>query len=134
MAEETWPRAAIAYDRDARSPEQQRRWQRAIEGSLDAGRLTCTQSGESGYDLVGSCPRCGHPGIRQYIPKVVYTDRGIDRGEATGSASAAPRTASVVVWCACHAKHTGRDEGRLGCGYAPYLEVSVTLPTIGVDQ
>jgi hypothetical protein len=135
MAEETWPRAGIPYDNGARSPEQQRRWQRAIEASLGQRHLTCTASGESGYDLVGSCPRCGHAGISQFIPKVIYTDRGVDRGEdASDVLATRARTASVVIRCACHAEHDGREAGRLGCGYAPYLEVSFALPAGGDDQ
>ncbi len=130
-----WPDGDAPYefpvDHDG---ELTRRWQEAVDQSVQSGLLRLVPSGAHGYDLVGRCPRCGHD-FAQSITFLVFSPGVSDMGDiAAGlgrvAAARAVDTIRTDIVCRCTSDHQGRDpdDRRGGCGWGRTLTIWLSRP------
>jgi hypothetical protein len=119
MTDEDWPFEEAEYDAVVQGEAETSRWQQAIDAALKKRELRLEPREADGvYDLVGSCPRCGHEMQDDVHFRVI--------GNWWGRARRDPVRQNIV--CNCKKTHGGRPGDKAGCGWAPDIEVSLTEP------
>jgi len=84
--------------------------------SEKASRSFIVRKTSTGFVLEGNCPHCGHSTATPLTS--VKSSGGIQMfwKKKHGDGTFKPPTGSLVIVCACGMEHTGRPEGKRGCG------------------
>jgi hypothetical protein len=115
----SWPDSNVTYDYPDNTKENEAAWQAGIADALDSGSLKLIPRGKGGdlFDLIGSCPRCGHS-INQSIEFNVIVGV-LPVGQSTGLFN---------IDCDCPVAHDTSDAKRKGCGWGGPIDVPLTAP------
>ncbi|MCA1702379.1 MAG: hypothetical protein LC808_03570 [Actinobacteria bacterium] len=115
-----WPDGDARYEFPGGVTDARKRWQNAVDEALAGGSLQLVPVSADVYDLIGKCPRCDHE-----------TGQSIDFGVIlpySGPGVESSPIATFDIVCSCTEPHTGRQPGKVGCGWGRGLPLSLTVP------
>jgi hypothetical protein len=131
MAGAVWPNGEALFEFVGGQPDARERWENAVVQALDdLHSLQLTPQGGDYYDLIGTCPRCGHH-MKQSLEFSTLRAKDMIVGIASDSTPAttfqSAREAAFDIVCSCREPHDGRDADTLGCGWGRGLRVTLNL-------